>query len=173
MKNELEVITTFYAGKTAARSGVPLINHIHEGITVMVAEAAPAVAIAAYCLHPLLQRDEDLLSNINRLNVLGVQPAAIALAMEYRAVANAWLSDKVGPGTLLQGEPKLSPLASVNKMLVADKVQNRKDFEKYHKGTHPRSVQLEKYFSVWLHVLGIDEDAYQRLCWLIDNAEGQ
>lgn len=51
------------------------------------------------------------------------------LGMEYRSTANNYLSFKSATEQI-----KLSPITDVNHMLVADKVQNRKDFEIYHKG---------------------------------------
>jgi len=48
-------------------------------------------------------------------------------------------------------------------MLVADKVQNRKDFLAYHKGTHARSDELDYYFKLWLRRLDISEERYQEL----------
>jgi hypothetical protein len=47
-------------------------------------------------------------------------------------------------------------------MLIADKVQNRKDFELYHEATHPRSKELAMYFRLWLEKLGVSEENYQQ-----------
>ena len=52
-------------------------------------------------------------------------------------------------------------------MLIADKIQNRKDFELYHKETHPRSAELDKYFRNWLQKLNIDESFYQEIIALL------
>ena len=57
----------------------------------------------------------------------------------------------------------LSPLADVNAMLVADKVQNRKDFIAHHRATHPRSAELDCYFALWLERLGVTEARYAEL----------
>lgn len=48
-------------------------------------------------------------------------------------------------------------------MLVADKVQNRKDFKRYHEGTHDRSRELAYYFDLWLTVLQISPERYEEL----------
>ena len=76
----------------------------------------------------------------------------------YRLVANKYLShdcksefDAIG----------LSQIKCVNDMLIADKIQNRKDFESYHLGTHEKGDILELYFSNWLKVLSISEQQYQ------------
>ena len=45
-------------------------------------------------------------------------------------------------------------------MLIADKIQNKKDFELYHKGSHPRSMELDHYFNNWLKRLNISEAFY-------------
>ena len=52
-------------------------------------------------------------------------------------------------------------MQEVNTMLIADKIQNRKDFELYHEKTHERSIELKEYFSNWLERLGVTEDVYQ------------
>ena len=79
--------------------------------------------------------------------------------MEYRANANEWLSDKVSC-TQAYGVPPIPRLEQVKLMLIADKVQNFKDFLKYHKGTHPRSDDLEIYFRVWLARLNVSDTKY-------------
>lgn len=43
-------------------------------------------------------------------------------------------------------------------MLVADKVQNYKDFSLYHADTHPRAKELERYFQNWFCRLNIDRN---------------
>lgn len=173
MKNEYEAIRAFYGDRVAERSKVPLINHINEGVIVLRELHAWHRAYAAWCLHPLVQSNEDFVKNLGLLKNLKTSPRNMALAMEYRAVANAWLSDKVDDNMMLIGTPQLSPIKCVNDMLRADKVQNRKDFETYHKATHPRSKQLDLYFKVWLDALGIDEEMYRFLCVKIDEANRQ
>lgn len=168
MKAELAAITAFYGDKKAERSGVPLINHIHEGCVVLKEIKAWTRAYSGFCLHPLVQGDDALLSNLKHINKWGTTAMRIALAMEYRAVANSWLSNKVDSSLKVTERPRLSVVKSVNDMLIADKVQNRKDFETYHKGTHARSAELDLYFKVWLDTLGIDEERYQELCAKID-----
>jgi hypothetical protein len=53
-------------------------------------------------------------------------------------------------------------------MLTADKIQNRKDFEKYHEGTHENSDRLAAYFRDWMLILDISESRYQIYKKLLD-----
>ena len=85
---------------------------------------------------------------------------ALFLALEYRNIANATLSNRE---ITCAGDIKLSPLPEVNLMLVADKVQNYKDFLLYHKGTHERSEQLDRYFQLWLERLGVSPQKFKKL----------
>jgi len=82
-------------------------------------------------------------------------------------VANEYLSDKVNTGQKI----RLSPLYEVNDMLVADKVQNKKDFMTYHYGTHDRSNELNQYFNEWLTALTVDSWGYESLCKAIDESK--
>jgi hypothetical protein len=84
----------------------------------------------------------------------------VALALEYRHIANATLSQR---SITSSTEIPLSPLAEVNEMLVADKVQNRYDFVLHHAATHPRASELARYFTLWLERLSIDEARYAEL----------
>jgi hypothetical protein len=83
--------------------------------------------------------------------------------MEYRNVANAYLSKRRLTKTMSLGaQVRLSPLKEVNDMLIADKVQNFKDFKIHHSKTHPRAAELNGYFTNWLLRLGVIRD-YDRL----------
>ena len=160
---EYKLISQFYKDRDAKRSQVPLMNHINEGLIILDAISATEYAKQAFCIHPLVQPDKDLKKNFNAV-AFACSPAVVMLAMEYRNVANAYLSDKINTDWPLT----LSPLDEVNDMLVADKVQNRKDFITYHQGTHSRSDELTRYFDAWLDALGIDATTYESLCKRID-----
>lgn len=156
-------IEEFYGNRTAARSGVPLMNHINEGVRILEAIGAHPTAIEAYRLHPMYQNDNDLGDNYYKLVKL---PQLVVLyVIEYRNIANASLSDIVkkthwvdNDSTLSLDRPiKISPLEQVNKMLIADKVQNWKDFKQFHLGKHVRSDELDFYFRSWFRALGISE----------------
>ena len=151
--NELRLIEIYYGDKCAKRSKVPYINHIYEGIKILKYINASEYAIRAYCLHPVFQMDEDLIANIALIYYQ--DPAIMTLVMEYRNQANAWLSDKVQGGNLI-GQPTSGPLIDVKHMLIADKVQNFKDFELYHKESHLRRRDLWLYFNEWCRNLDID-----------------
>jgi hypothetical protein len=163
---EYKLISQHYGDRVARRSQVPLINHINEGLVVLDAIQATAYAKQAFCIHPLLQADDDLVKNLNAV-AFACSPIVVMLAMEYRSVANEYLSDKVNTGQMI----RLSPLWEVNDMLVADKVQNCKDFVTYHSGTHPRSNELHWYFDEWLAALTVDSWGYRSLCKKIDESK--
>lgn len=159
---EYRLIQEEYGDKRAQRSQVFLMNHIDEGLAVMAAVGAAKRAMRAFCLHPLLQNDEDLARNFGWVsNTMHDQlggAAVMALAMEYRSVANEYLSHcPMRPGGI-----RLSPLKDVNDMLIGDKVQNRKDFEKFHAETHNNRERLTEYFSQWCEALGV-ADRYEEL----------
>jgi hypothetical protein len=161
---EYRLIAEFYGTQTARRSGVPLINHINEGLVVLNSIGSTEQAKRAFCLHPLLQADADLQANYHLVS--GIDPHVVMLAMEYRSVANEFLSDKMDLAVV--PDVRLSPLTEVNEMLIADKVQNYKDFTKHHYGTHPRSDKLNDYFHKWFAALDINLTMYRRLYKLID-----
>ncbi len=137
-----QAVSFHYGDRTARRSGVLLINHINEGLCILNAIAATQAAMQAYCLHPLFQGDQEL-REVRPEMLQRFSPRALLLVMEYRSVANAYLSERQINRI---EEIRLSPLEEVQYMLIADKIQNRKDFERYHKPFHPRSIELELYF---------------------------
>ena len=141
-----QLIKSYYGDKTAKRSGVPLMNHIDEGIEILKSINADDVTIDAYCLHPILQSDEAFNSNYE-MDFSGIPTSSLILAVEYRRVANSYLSkDKIESFVGFTND-------RIKQMLYADKVQNEKDFKLYHEGTHERSGELRQYFDNWLNIL--------------------
>lgn len=163
-------IAEFYGDQTAARSGVPLICHVNEGLMLLDVSGAPLTAKEAFCLHPLLQDDQALAEAMRPGSVFQrwrPDPVPVALAMEYRRVANAYLSHHC---TGEDDAIALSPIDEVNQMLFADKVQNRKDFERFHRGTHAHSARLDVYFRNWLRRLDVSEPEYADWVALLSEA---
>lgn len=159
-------ISNFYGSRRAQRSGVLLLNHIYEGLVVLDAIGSTQAAKDAFCLHPLFQADDDLVANLPRAGEFS--PHVMLLVMEYRARANEALSDRVimlrGSSPAWVGKPATpGPLAEVRDMLIADKVQNYKDFLHHHHGSHKRSAELDHYFKVWLKALDVDGEEFTRL----------
>jgi len=157
---EYAAIAREYGDRVASRSQVPLIAHIHEGLKILDAIGASEAAKRAFCLHPLLQDDASYAENLPRVNELTNDANVLALALEYRRVANAALSHREYASA---EDIELSAMRDVNDMLIADKVQNRKDFVLHHLDRHPRSAVLDRYFRLWLERLGVDEARYETL----------
>lgn len=159
---EYQKISAYYGNKVARRSKVFLMNHIDEGIAILRKIKASEEAIRAFCLHPMVQSDEDLKLNYP---LDPIDSNIVLLAMEYRSVANEYLSFRKVKNLK---EIRLSPLKDVNDMLIADKIQNYKDFLIYHKNKHARSKDLNYYFKMWIKKLKIDKK-YLRLSKLISD----
>lgn len=162
---EYKVIERYYGDKIAERSKVLKMNHINEGLLILNAIEASEYTKKAYCLHPILQSDNDLKDNYRRRfheysKDTIIDSQSIILAMEYRRVANDYLSNKKIESI---SDIKLSPLREVNEMLIADKVQNYKDFMKYHGYSHPNRRELFTYFQNWFEKLNIDQNVEKLL----------
>lgn len=147
---EEQLIVNFYKDRVAARSQIPLINHIIEGDCVLKELNCSIDTRKAFYIHPLIQNDIDLHNNKNLL--YPISSIVLAYTFEYRNIANQYLS--LRQITTLD-DIQLSPLQEVNQMLIADKIQNYKDFILYHKNTHPRSNELNQYFINWLIKLDV------------------
>lgn len=156
----------FYGDHVAKRSRVPLINHINEGLVILDHLGAHNDVKAAFCIHPLIQPDEGL-GEMYSKNLNGIAPEVMMLVMEYRAVANSYLLPAYEAKQLIM----LSPLKEVNQMLIADKVQNRKDFMIHHYGKHQKSEELYNYFSTWLNTLGVTNDDYNVMVELMEGID--
>ena len=142
-----DLIKEYYGDKIANRSKVPYINHIDEGLKILTYLGAEEVVKDAFCLHPFLQADEDFLKNKDKIPSHLIDAAI--LTMEYRRVANSYLS-KDKKESFVGFSCK-----EVKQMLIADKVQNFKDFLLHHYIIHERSKELTKYFNNWFELLEV------------------
>lgn len=152
---EYAMVQRYYGARTALRSGVPLINHIDEGLKILSKLSAWPTAMRAFCLHPLIQNDHEFERNWKTICRTSISPRAIVLAMEYRRVANSYLCTPLTDGwslTDIRREVGLI-IPPIRLMLIADKLQNQKDFLKHHQYTHLRAKELKTYFENWLSVL--------------------
>jgi hypothetical protein len=157
---EYKMVEQFYGDGYAKRSNIWFMNHIDEGMIILNYLKKSDAAKAGFCLHPLTQDDDNLGKNFSMLSKEG-NPYNVGLSLEYRNIANAYLSKREINSI---DEIALSPLVEVNDMLIADKVQNYKDFLLYHRGTHPRSDILENYFNNWLKKL----DCHAAFDWFVN-----
>lgn len=153
------LIYKHYNIQVAKRSKVPLIAHIIEGVNVLHKINASEDAIKAFMIHPLVQ-DDSIVGKYQYIHA--IDPKIMLLAMEYRSVANSYLSKRKINNI---EEINLSPLKDVNDMLIADKVQNYKDFLHYHKNTHERSSELDIYFNNWFKRLNVDFESLVDVCY--------
>lgn len=155
---EYKLIQEFYGDHCAERSGVPLMQHIDEGLAILDTIGASDSAKRGYCLHPLIQDYEIYKLNIKRLRT-DPKLSAVTLhrAKEYREYANSYLcKPETDSWTLETMAKRIGYIPTdVYHMLIADKRQNFKDFMRYHFGTHERSLELTRYFNNWLEYLGV------------------
>lgn len=139
-----DIIKSHYGQNKAKRSGKLYIRHIDEGLMILEALNAAQETKDAFCVHPILQIPETLLSS----DVTGWNPKVVLLAMEYRNKANAYSSH-------MGNKPPKMILPEVVEMLVADKLQNFKDFAN-HIDKYEDRERLQTYFTKWLVHLGYE-----------------
>lgn len=158
--NTLEIcyktISEFYGDRKAHRSKVPYIQHIDEGLKILDSITEDEVVKGAYCLHPILQGDDDFRENWKSEILKDIPRDALVLCMEYRHTANSYLSNS-SPFNFIGFS-----CIEVEQMLIADKVQNEKDFAIHHEDTHPRAKELRTYFDNWEKLLGQDFKSYHK-----------
>ena len=119
------------------------MNHIDEGLLILRGIKAPLEARLAFCIHPIVQNDEPIDVTWSK---------AYFLAQEYRDIANRYLCKPETDHILTLNSVKLQ-VGRMSKgcaqMLFADKLQNQRDFLKYHQD-HPRAEHLHRYFALWI-----------------------
>jgi hypothetical protein len=164
-----KLIQQKYKGKVAQRSGVSYMNHIIEGAFILHhIYGMQEELIEAYCLHPVFQSNKLLfqLFAVGSTELAVISPRVIILGMEYRRVANNYtIKNKVrNPEDI-----EIGPLDDVHKMLVADKIQNKKDFMKHMYLKHERpayqkvSERSVEYFDSWLTRLSVSQEMYKEV----------
>ena len=173
-----QLIARKYQGKLARRSGVSYMNHIREGIFILyLLWGYDEELIEAYCIHPLVQGDKALCQLFSEQldpEFALLSTGAVILAMEYRRVANSYtIKHKIrSADTIDRG-----PLEKVHKMLIADKIQNKKDFMKFMYLKHERSGYQKasehalKYFDSWLEKLEVSPETYQEVIEKLEQAK--
>ena len=154
---EYTVIKSFYGDQTAKRSGLPLMNHIDEGLAFLkvVSKAAPNTK-KAWCIHPIVQ------AGLWPWRKIDVAWPVLDIANAYSRYANAYLSPR-HVQSLYEIACPLSVDEPEHQMLVADKVQNRKDYEQYQEP----NGRLDNYFNKWLKRLGVKEEYPDWRMWLL------
>ncbi|PHR96658.1 MAG: hypothetical protein COA78_28380 [Blastopirellula sp.] len=142
-ERELIAIKAFYANQYATRSGTPYMNHINEGLAILKALEAPEMSNKIFCLHPL-----HMIVNITWSD-------AYMRVLEYHEKNGIKRNNKHSDDIdILDLSRKLGGITrEVLYALLADKIQNQKDFEIYHQHTHPRRIELTAYFSIWIDTL--------------------
>jgi len=162
-----KMVEKFYGDQKANRSQCFLMNHIDEGLAIMSHMEMSNAAKEAFCIHPLIQNNEALAQNW-KMVYSEVSSEVIGLAMEYRNIANSYLSKRKIKNI---DEIELSPLTEVNGMLKADKIQNYKDFLKYHINSHERAKELDIYFKNWLKKLNITTEEFTNYFFVLNSIE--
>lgn len=138
-----EIISSYYEGKRAKRTGLPYINHINEGCQLIDSDLV--LAREAFMLHPIFQD-----GNQNNVDLSGINKGVIKLAEKYAKLANSYLpKDYESPAPKVNNEV-------LREMLLADKIQNYKDYKRYkHVFDEEKQNQLEIYFNNWFKTLNI------------------
>jgi len=160
--NAYRLIQKYYGDERTQRTGIPLIYHIDEGGEILNSLGSTDIVKDAYYLHPLFQSDADFNSN-KVMDLEGIDLESIILAIEYRRVANSYLSN------MKMSEFVGFSCEEVKQMLIADKIQNYKDFMNHHYGIHKRSDELYKYFHNWFNLLEINYSDWEFLSTFKEN----
>ena len=152
-----KLIEKVYGNTRANRSKLFYMNHIDEGLAILKSRNCDIQTMEAFCLHPILQVGSLFQKHFDELKSQKISQYTRILATEYAEVANEYLS----PRKIVSiDEIRLSHFDEVNEMLVADKIQNRKDFRLF-KNKYGNAEELEFYFDSWLKRLSVSEEEYR------------
>jgi hypothetical protein len=169
--DEYEEVSKFYGDRQAERSGLPYMQHIDEGLYILAKLGGTDAAQRAFALHPLIQGRDDYQDSVNK-GVLDrafrhgrrESAEAVALAIEYRFIANSYTSRMPESESY---KIVRSPLKQVNLMLKADKIQNYKDALLNVIPKYPEEAErLVKYFNHYMEWFEISTVEFQE--WVVE-----
>lgn len=154
---EYQAIQSIYGDqKTLQGNGVPFMNHINEGLHILHRIKASDNAQRAYCLHPIMQvnglADEFLSSSYLK----EVDPRALVTAGMFANTVNAFPLGQFISGNLVGNVEEAAGLIKRNDvmdMILAEMVQNYKDFLNHEGQTDPDRAEINEYFLTWLRFL--------------------
>lgn len=155
--NAYKLIQSIYGDNHSKRSKVPFIYHIDEGGYILEQLGASDIVKDAYYLHPVFQDDSEFIKNKSNF-FDGIAIESLLLAVEYRNIANRYLSSNLSDMNDIE-KIRLEMVPEIRLMLIADKVQNYKDFMLYHQ-EHIKYDTLYAYFHQWFKILDIDINKY-------------
>lgn len=136
----------FLKDKISPRTKQPFMDHINEGLLILRKIGVPQFVEAAWCIHPLLQKDEWIRSGC--FLVKDLPPDVICLTMEFRMVANQIRPDDCRASRALPfgAWPK-----AIKMMLIADKIQEWHSYTVYKRHfTEAEINDVTLYFDEWL-----------------------
>ena len=149
---EYKMVAAYYGNRVAKRSSCRLMEHIDEGLMLLENWGVGIPLLRAWCLHPLMQDDRLYLEYIQYGSTMNEQ--ATRIAVEYRAIANAYLPKHQSR------LPDISAMDEVNTLLLVDKLHNRWQFENTcmrRPGIYPNEQRLRQYFHEWLEALSLNQ----------------
>lgn len=165
VQGALNTVYAHYGDECAKRSGIPKINHISEGLRLLDYLEVHRPAKVAFCLHPIVQDGcgRDQWSQL----YYTYGERVMYLLHNYTAVANKFLPAAVVHRT--RTGFKTIPIelpedldGDVRWMLLADKIQNRKDY-RANWNKFPNWIQLADYFNAWMIALDLSDDEIDQL----------
>ena len=160
-----KTISQFYKGKKTSKN-IPYINHIDEGVGYLELMGVSDTVVNAFILHPFVQcvnlkgtYNKTLLTKSELeeyVDIFELEPDVAYELLLYRKYANSYLCRPDTDGAaIMEAYSLIDTLQNHQttvRMLIADKLQNFKDFIKYRED-HERAKHLTQYFIYWLSIL--------------------
>lgn len=174
------LISSVYGDRKTSRfPHIRLMDHINQGLDILDKIDASVLAKCAFCIHPLLQDDATCNKTTQSGLLKNINSDVIITAMNYRAVANEYINVHNQTGKYRTNpdfvwiKDQLDTFPDVRAMLIADKVQNKKDFICYRTDLEHRDY-LVSYFNKWIDLLGLTSQQYIELALHIaDPSKGE
>ena len=158
----LDLIKKHYKNKQSS-CGVPYINHIEQGLDIIKTysiDTNKELASDAFCIHPIVQSKVDFNKALYNVSLNFLDHSIIMLSTKYGCIANLYLSNNTLNSVTKKHILKELDHSSILKlMLIADKIQNKINFEINYSDKH-NAAELEIYFNNWFQLLGVTNEEY-------------